>query len=144
MKTIKEFQGQYRFLSNFWLCDVVYDGIRFPSAENAYQAAKCAHNSDRIAFKNITPGQAKRKGKQVIIRGDWEQVKKKVMKEVVLAKFQQNIMLLIDLKNTGDAVLEEGNRWGDTYWGICRGIGENNLGKILMEVRQEINSRKPC
>ena len=46
------------------------------------------------------------------------------------------------LLNTDNAKLIEGNWWGDKFWGICNGVGENNLGKLLMEVRDEIRRNK--
>lgn len=69
---------------------------------------------------------------------DWEEVKDKVMYEIVLAKFTQNPDLKEKLLATGDEHLEEGNTWGDTTWGTVNGIGENRLGIILMKVRKEL------
>ena len=73
------------------------------------------------------------------MRSDWEEVKDKVMYEIVLAKFTQNPDLKEKLLATGDESLEEGNTWGDTIWGTVDGVGENRLGKILMRVRDELN-----
>lgn len=111
------------------------------SAENAYQAAKCEDKLDKYQFIYITPGQAKRLGKQVSIRKDWEHVKISIMHQIVLAKFEQNKDLQDKLLNTGDEELVEGNPWNDTFWGVCRGKGENNLGKILMTVRAYLRSK---
>ena len=85
--------------------------------------------------------QAKIFGKKVKLRDDWEDVKKYWMLNVVYAKFSQNVELREMLLETEDAYLEEGNTWGDTYWGTVNGIGENNLGKILMGVRKEFVER---
>ena len=43
------------------------------------------------------------------------------------------------LIQTGDSVLIEGNTWGDRVWGVCNGVGENRLGRILMKIRSELN-----
>jgi ribA/ribD-fused uncharacterized protein len=136
--TIREFSGQYRFLSNFWSCFVRYEGITYPSVENAYQAAKMRNKKDRIRFKYIKSSEAKQLGKLLPMRKDWEHVKKQVMYELVDQKFKDTKLREM-LLNTGKAKIEEGNWWGDTYWGTVNGEGENNLGKILIRVRSEID-----
>lgn len=136
---IKEFQGEYRFLSNFWPCTVIHDGFGYQNAESAYQAAKTNDLEERIQFFNCEPGKAKRLGRKVRIRKDWESVKDQIMYEIVYDKFTRNYNLAQQLRDTGDQELVEGNAWRDTYWGICSGIGQNKLGKILMLVRDKIN-----
>ena len=142
---IKEFQGEYRWLSNFWLCDngVVYEGYAYSSVEHAYQASKTLVLEERRVFQNsnITPGQAKRAGRKVTIREDWNEVKLKIMGNLVHQKFT-DLDLAKKLIATGDVKLVEGNKWGDKFWGVCNGEGENNLGKILMNVREWIKVRK--
>lgn len=85
-----------------------------------------------------TPGRAKRMGRMVQLRGDWEQVKFNIMLDIVLAKFHQHKDLSEALLDTGDATLIEGNTWHDTTWGVCNGVGTNWLGKILMMVRAQL------
>lgn len=135
---ISKFSGDNRFLSNFYLCNVPYENIEYPSSEHAYQAAKCAVALNRLDIQRApTPADAKRFGRRVKIRRDWEEVKIEIMKKIVLSKFQTNPTLRKMLMDTGTAHLEEGNYWGDTFWGVVgdEGVGENHLGKILMEVR---------
>ncbi len=137
--TIDEFRGKYFFLSNFYAAPVTYQGLRFENNEAAFQAAKCP---ERISeFCGLTPNAAKRLGRRVPLRSDWEIVKYDVMYEVCMAKFTQNPDLLSKLLATGDAELIEGNTWGDRVWGVdfYRGVGENHLGKILMKVRSELD-----
>ena len=133
---ISEFQGEYRWLSNFWAATVIYEGISYPSVEHAFQAAKTL---DRHARKEIAsdPNSAKAKqtGRRVQLRSDWEEIKLSVMYSLVLDKFTRNAELKKKLLATGDQELTEGNTWNDTIWGICNGKGENWLGKILMAVR---------
>ena len=135
---IEEFQGEYRFLSNFYPCAVKFDGQFYPTVEHAYQAAKtydkAAQNVIRQAEK---PGQAKRLGRRVTLRPDWERVKESVMIGLLRQKFSEPV-LQKRLLATGQRELIEGNDWNDTYWGVCRGRGENKLGKLLMEVRKEL------
>lgn len=138
---IKEFQGEYRFLSNFWPCRVKYEHVIFPSVEHAYQAAKTLDYEQRIEFMVLTAGQAKRKGAQLELRPYWEQIKVKVMGELLRLKFQDP-ELREKLLATGEEELVEGNAWNDTFWGVCNGVGQNNLGKLLMQVRQEIREDK--
>lgn len=136
---ITQFRDENRFLSNFYYAPVIYEGIEYKTSENAFQAAKCANPADRQQFANLSPLDAKRIGKKVALRPDWEDVKFDIMREIVLAKFTQNEDLKIKLMYTKGAYLEEGNTWGDTVWGIDMrtGQGENNLGKILMQIRDQ-------
>jgi len=134
---IDSFDGEYRFLSNFWPAEVEYEGIKFPSVENAYQAAKTLDVEERKRLAAMTAGQTKKAGKKLEIRPDWESVKVSVMESLVWQKFQ-NPELMAKLKATGERPLIEGNWWGDTFWGICRGKGKNELGRILMQVRMGV------
>jgi ribA/ribD-fused uncharacterized protein len=134
---ILEMTGEYRFLSNFWSCFIEYKSIHYPSVENAYQAAKMKYDGDRDRFINIKASEAKRLGRIYPMRPDWDAVKVSVMKDLVRQKFKDP-KLRERLLKTGWAKIEEGNYWGDTFWGTVNGEGENHLGKILMEVREEI------
>ena len=132
---ISEFQGEHRWLSNFSPVVIIYMGMEFPSVENAFQASKCKHNVDVAGFQGIGPGAAKRLGRQVVTRDYWEDVKDSVMLDLTILKYE-NIQYRERLLATGDAELVEGNWWGDTYWGVCKGVGQNKLGKIIMRVRE--------
>ncbi len=135
---IKEFRGKYYFLSNFYEASVTYDNITYRNNEAAFQSAKVLDKSSREKFSMLDPSSAKRKGRHVQLRHDWEKVKFNIMYEICLAKFSQNADLKEKLIATGDEYLEEGNIWGDKIWGIVNGKGQNNLGKILMRVREEL------
>lgn len=135
-KAITVFKGDNFFLSNFYVAPVFYQGIRFENSEAAFQAAKCPERMRD--FCGLSPQKAKRLGRKVTMRPDWEAVKYDVMYEVCKAKFTQNADLLDKLLDTGDAELVEGNTWGDRVWGVCDGVGENNLGKTLMRIRSEL------
>jgi ribA/ribD-fused uncharacterized protein len=141
LSRVFEFKGEYAFLSNFWGCTVIHEGINFPSSEHAYQAAKSFLPDEKLRISLLpTPGDAKRAGKRIVLRPDWEQVKISVMTEIVREKFTRNPHLGQYLIATGDAELFEGNSWHDFFWGvdIKNGKGENHLGKILMKVRTEL------
>lgn len=131
---ILEFQGEYRWLSNFWPSPVILDGVTFPTVENAYQAAK-THRAQREPFRHCTAGQAKKLGRTVKMRVDWEQVKVFIMRSLINQKFAPNTDLAEKLKATGDKKIVEGNYWNDTFWGVCKGRGQNILGLLLMERR---------
>lgn len=134
---INSFRGQYSFLSNFYEIPIVYDGIRYGSAEAAFQAQKTLSLSEREAMSFLTPLKAKKAGKHIALRGDWENVKLNIMYEICKAKFMQNENLRQLLIATCHEELIEGNDRGDRFWGTVDGIGENNLGKILMRIRAE-------
>lgn len=133
---INIFKGSYYFLSNYYESPLIYDGISYPTVEHAFQAAKTLDFNKRqeIAYQS-TQGKAKRMGRHVQLRGDWENIKDSIMEELIIQKFTKNSYLKQQLLETGDKKLIEGNDWNDTYWGVCGGIGENHLGRILMEVR---------
>lgn len=133
---IRNFRGENYFLSNMFSCPVIVGGLTFRSAEAAFQAQKTMDLGKRAYFTGFDGPQAKKWGKKVDLRPDWETAKLGIMADVVLAKFQQNPELAEKLIATGDAELIEGNTWGDTYWGVdSKQGGCNELGKILMSVR---------
>lgn len=140
VEKIMEFRGAYHFLSNMYSAPFEWDGRRYKNSEAAFQSAKTMNPQERDAFSEMNGVVAKRAGKKVLLRGDWEDVKDGVMEEVVRAKFSQNPELLEKLLATGDAELVEGNRWHDQYWGfdLLKGVGENHLGMILMRIRAEL------
>lgn len=133
---INSFQKEYFFLSNFYEAPIKYDGILYRNSEAAYQAQKCANQADRKQFETLNATEAKKLGRTVTLRKDWEDIKVKVMREIVSEKFSQNQDLREKLISTGDEYLEEGNDWGDRIWGTVQGQGQNLLGKILMETRE--------
>lgn len=139
MTTIDRFTGDHAFLSNFCHSPIELDGIIYPTVEHAFQAAKTLDHADkhRIAAAS-TPGNAKRLGRKVQLRRDWEQVKVGIMQDLVRLKFTVHQDLRAKLIATGDAELIEGNTWNDRFWGVCRGQGRNQLGLILMQVRAEL------
>lgn len=139
---IREFEGQYRFLSNFYPCTIIYEGITYPTTEHAYQAAKTLDLERKIYISRLeTAGQAKRKGKNVQLRPDWEEVKLQIMYNICKLKFSKP-QFAEELKATGTQELIEENTWNDTFWGRCNGKGQNNLGKILMRIREEIKNEQ--
>lgn len=137
---IDSFRGQYFFLSNFCEVPVIYDGITYLNNEVAFHAQKTINKEERIDFSMLNPSQAKRMGRRVSLRPDWEEVKFDIMYEICKAKFTQNQSYKENLLKTGDAELIEGNDWGDKIWGQVDGIGENHLGKILMRIREELKN----
>lgn len=139
MEAIREFKDAYAFLSNFYRAFVKYKGLIYLNAEAAFQAQKEARDEDREQYTTMNPAQAKLVGRNCNLRKDWEEIKEQTMYEIVKAKFTQNENLVRLLLATGDAYLEEGNWWHDTTWGVCNGVGQNKLGKILMRVREELD-----
>jgi len=141
---IDSFSGQWAFLSNFEPPTVWMSG-REVVVEVAFQAQKTLVPAEWCQFlaPGLTPGQAKRLGRKVTLRPDWEQVKVNVMRDLLEAKFGGRLDGRDLLLSTGDAELIEGNNWHDTFWGQCKcpihqGHGLNVLGTLLMEVRDDI------
>lgn len=140
-ESITDFHAEgYDYLSNFYEAEVEYRGLRYGSNEAAFQAQKCMTEEEKLPFIEARPSKSKGMGRRVPLRPDWEEVKVGIMEEIVRAKFTQHPELAERLLATGDKVLIEGNHWGDTCWGVDTrtGRGENHLGKILMNVREEL------
>lgn len=138
----KAFSGERAFLSNFHPAKVVYAGLRYPTVEHAYQAAKAVHERDREIIRFLeTPQQVKRYGKFMEIDPNWEDRKLAVMELLLQRKFEDSELREL-LLSTGDDYLEETNWWGDTFWGVCRGQGRNMLGHLLMELRANIRKEE--
>jgi len=138
IEMIDSFTGKYRWLSNFEPSTIEMDGLLYRTVEHAYQAAKTIDVAERIRVQRCdTPGIAKKLGQQVRLRKDWEDIKVDVMTKLVRKKFSVE-PLRSKLLETGASKLIEGNWWQDTFWGVCRGKGQNKLGKILMKVRTEL------
>ena len=144
---ILAFRGEYEFLSNFWPAPTPHNltignqtlDTMWDTTEHAYQAAKAIDiNYAQYVHAAPTPAEAKRRGRAVPQRPDWEDIKLSVMAHVVAMKFSYHPDLRLALLNTGEATLVEGNNWGDTFWGKCEGVGENHLGLILMGVRKAL------
>lgn len=139
---ITSFKGNYAFLSNYYHHTITYKGITYTNNEAAFQAQKCINEEDKLKFSSLEPNEAKRLGRKVKLRSDWEEVKFQIMYEICCEKFKDPKMekLLLD---TGDSILVEGNTWHDNIWGYCTCdrcrssniIGYNNLGQILSLIR---------
>lgn len=136
-KKVLGFRGQFRFLSNFWPSVVKLDEVVFPTVEHAYQFSKSLDPDFRQKILECeTPGKVKRLSKMVILREDWEQIKLLVMEDLLRQKFQHPELKAL-LLGTEDWELIEDNWWGDVFWGVCKGVGQNHLGLLLMKIRDE-------
>lgn len=137
---IKSFTGEFRFLSNFHVDPILYKNLSFKTNEHAYQWEKVTDKGVKnLIHYAASPDFAKELGNDIngVIRPDWEQVKLSVMEDLIRIKFSLPHLTYM-LVATGDQELIEGNTWGDTFWGVCKGKGQNNLGKLLMKIRKEI------
>ena len=139
---IRGFFGEkYRFLSNFHLCLVSFDGSFYPSSENAYQSSKVIPEH-RDGFQTCTPAESKTLWKdpkltRIYTAAEWDTVKYDIMLIILMDKFYRNIDLRKKLLLTGDAYLEELNHWSDAFWGVdIHKGGCNNLGQQLMMIRK--------
>lgn len=138
---ILEFRGPTRWLSNFHLVGIVYEGVRYPSSEHAYQAAKTLDIEERRRIASMPkPSDAMYAGRALQARPDWFAVRVQVMTDILRLKFAPGTELAERLLATGDAHLEEGNYHGDRFWGTVHGKGRNELGKALMRVRHDLKA----
>lgn len=142
-KPIMGFQDEYRWLSNFWESPITVTGMSYRNVESAFQAAKTINIIHRQQFKNLSGGQAKRAGRNIILRSDWDFVKLEIMELCLRAKFMTHKDLAEKLVNTGSVDIIELNAWGDTTWGQIKDkegklTGDNLLGKLLMNIRSDI------
>jgi hypothetical protein len=129
--------GEYEELSNFYLVQIDMGGTTWPSVEHYYQAMKFRKISQQEAIRECsTSEKAKRLAKTLPIRDDWEKIKDDVMYDALWKKFS-NAHCKEVLLSTGEEELIEYAPWdsGD-------GTGQNKLGKILMQIREELAERE--
>lgn len=139
--SITAFTGPYAFLSNFYPAPVSYMGQIYANNEAAFQAQKTYNAKEQQQFSIFrlhNPAEAKKRGKKLALRPDWNKVKISLMYEICMCKFMQNPELRDALIATGNRLLVEDNTWGDYFWGTVNGHGENQLGLILMDVRAKL------
>jgi len=141
---IKEFRGQYRWLSNFTPVNIEVNKIIYPSVEHAFMSAK----SNDISWKrfcadsNNSAGAVKKKSKSIKLVKDWDIIKYDIMEECLRQKFNQE-PFRTKLLSTRNIDIQEEDRWNDTIWGVClkTNIGDNKLGKLIMKIRKELQEQ---
>ena len=143
--TVNKFSGKFSYLSNYYICPIIYKGEEYTSVEAAFQAQKVPP-SDRKSFTKMPPNTAKSLGRRVRLPFNWEVIKDEIMTEIVECKFNQNEDLRVKLlgDTTVDCIFTEGNTWHDNYWGHCtcaeceKKMHNNKLGKIISQYRKKI------
>jgi ribA/ribD-fused uncharacterized protein len=116
---------------------MLYENSWYTSVEAAYQASKTLDAKTRESFSTVNPSESKRMGRSVVLRENWSTLKECIMLDLLRIKFS-NANLAQRLLDTRECLLIEGNQHHDTYWGVCRGVGKNRLGILLMQVRGEL------
>ena len=135
-----EFKGEKRFLSNMYVCKVIYKGKEYGSSEHIYQSMKSENVEYQEYIRALEEPKSTKKeanrllGEMYEMRDDWDDIKLGLMEEVVHLKFSQNLDLKEKLLEI-EGLIEEKNSWDDTFWGTCEGVGQNHLGKLLMKTR---------
>lgn len=137
--TVNRFRDDYAFLSNRFPCRFVWHGLTLFSAEAAFQASKCADESDRRFFAGCSADKAVMKGNSLTPYHGWEAERLSIMESILMAKFSQDALLMKKLADTGNRLLINGNNKKDTFWGVdlYSWRGENHLGKLLMRIRDK-------
>lgn len=135
------FVDKYDFLSNFYICPVSINigskTLTFRNSEAAFQAQKNFELADKFCY--LTGYEAKKYGKQIpLTTENWDVYRLTAMAKALHAKFNSS-KLLNKLKEITEEIVED-NYWNDFYWGVCKGKGQNMLGKMLMVVRDSNNS----
>lgn len=144
---VHEFRGKYHFLSNFYVTPVMYKDTLYPSSEHAYMSAKSTDPvwKSYCSNNNISPGNVKRESKHIKLVDNWDRIKLIVMEDVLRSKFE-NVHMKKLLLETGNQNLQEGNYWNDKFWGVdlkeSPNMGENNLGRLLMKIRDELKNKE--
>lgn len=139
---IYKFREKYGWLSNMATCRVVVYGKTFESVENAYMYLKKPDDKEwgEFCMKN-PPNKVKTASKDIEIRNDWEDVKLKVMYNLLIQKYTTE-PFKTKLLETGNENIVEGNYWNDKFWGVdlkeTPNIGENWLGRLIMDIRNKI------
>ena len=140
-KVIDSFRDRYYFLSNMYPTNIKYKGLNFACSESLFQSYKCANNGDRFVFEFISGYKAKSRGREVKFVENWDKIKLDAMESTLRLKFSDK-NLANKLMATKEAELIEGNTWHDNFWGVCKcgkcSNGKNNLGKLLMKIRDEL------
>jgi ribA/ribD-fused uncharacterized protein len=143
---IDRFGKIYKWLSNFEPVVIYYKDLNFPTVEHAFVASKSDDGLFRLNISRVPAwqaGKAKRLGRKTRLRKDWDIVKIPNMKRFLMQKFSYDRFKQL-LLSTGTAEIIEGNYWHDNFWGNCECpkckdiVGQNNLGKLIMEVRSII------
>lgn len=133
------FRNEYWFLSNMFPCEMRVNGLVFTCAESCYQSFKTTDPELRKKFQGLNGFEAKKLGRKIPLRKDWFSIRLEVMECVVKVKFKQHPELFRKLMAIKEPIVED-NTWKDTFWGKYNGVGNNHLGKILMNIRDEIKS----
>lgn len=140
---IRGFFDEFRFLSNFHVTPVHFNGFDYMSSEHAYMAAKARTQADHDYVHSAkSPAEAKRRGREIQLIDDWDIMKVEIMYMINLNKYSNPVMKQL-LATTEERYLEETNWWGDKIWGICDGVGQNYLGRVIMEIRTELGLSGP-
>lgn len=136
---ITRFRGSFAFLSNMSKAAVDFEGDIYSCVEAAFQAAKLVNREERARFIKVkNPVWARRMGRSIKnIRSDWDEVKLRIMETLIRQKFSNSETLRKKLLATGRRNIAEDNDWGDNFWGIVNGVGQNHLGRIIMKIRSE-------
>ena len=139
--TLNSFTKENYFLSNMFPCKIIYEGITYQSSEALFQALKLENVKEREQFSKLNGYEAKQLGRKIKLRNNWNDYRIEAMKIALYNKFTQNIELAKRLVGTNDLLLEEGNSHGDVFWGTVKGVGQNNLGKLLMLLRETLKEQ---
>lgn len=151
-KDINSFNGENKIYSNFYPVIVQFEGLNYATVEHAYVAAKSTQFFFRKLIATLPAnkaGLAKKRGRDIRLRKDWNEVQIDIMNELLGQKFNQE-PFRSKLIATGDAKFIEGNYWHDNHWGDCKCMscesieGQNWLGRLIMAIRSDFEQKGNC
>lgn len=135
--TIDRFEGLHFYLRNSAYSPIAVNGMIYPTVEHAFQAAKTSDNEVKAQIARMkSPRQARKRGHQLILPPNWDEVKVDIMYDSLKRKFLTYPDLMELLHSTGKIELIAGNSEDETFWGVCNRKGSNELGKLLMQLRE--------
>jgi ribA/ribD-fused uncharacterized protein len=142
---IKEFQGEYRWLSNFAPVNIPLGNKVFRSVEHAYMSMKSVDTEWKdFCASEHNAGAVKKASKKIQLRKEWnDRFRLIIMRDLLYIKFNKE-PYKSKLLATGNQNIQEGNRWNDKFFGVClkTGYGENHLGRIIMQIRDKLQSEE--
>jgi ribA/ribD-fused uncharacterized protein len=135
-------KGNYGFMTNFARFFQMVDGIMYPTNEHYYQSEKANNIALKMWIANApNPYAAMMAGRNLRPKEmveNWEEIKFDIMLKGLRAKFSQNIIAKTKLFATNDVIIHEDSPT-DLIWGK---LGQDMLGKLIMQVRDELRLNK--
>lgn len=140
---------QNDILSNKYNSSVEFEGMEYPSVENAFQASKFSDKYKRMRFARMAPFSAEYNGnRSKPDNPGWEMKRFDIMYGLLERRAKNDPEFRSALLDTPDREMIVTNLNHEHFWGVCecskcRSYGENNLGKMLLQLKSAIKEDEP-